>query len=397
MNIVPSSTIHLLKNVPLDPDYQHTIRFESPSNQITYFGGADLHVKSFTNQTYQRYEKGKLRIRALADELYECNYMCFQNTGHSNTPKWFYAFVLSVDYINENTTEIKYKIDYLQTYLFDISIQQCFIEREHISTDTFDDWLVPEDLETGEYKKSIIKHISFGDMRIFAVDRYYWDGHTAVPYDGGWLATQGIFSSLYFDKFLCAKSGDHDAQELGVYISNITEYADGLVDVIVAPDICSLGKTYNAITDDIVSTISLENAVREVQIGKPSTIEGYEPENKKVLTSPYLSFILDDNMGTQKEYMYEMFDSEDGNCNFKMYGNALPNPVINTTPFNYKGSKINWNETLESSGFPTCSTSIDTYKQWLAQNRATITLKEALAVGSIVGGAITGNVPVAVG
>ena len=114
MNIVPSSTIHLLKDIPLDPDYQHTIRFTSKANQIAYFGTASLHVKSFTNQTYQRYEKGKLRIRALADELYECNYMCFQNTGHMENPKWFYAFVKSVDYINENCTEITYQIDYLQ-------------------------------------------------------------------------------------------------------------------------------------------------------------------------------------------------------------------------------------------------------------------------------------------
>ena len=397
MNIVPSSTIHLLKNVPLDPDYQHTIRFSSQASQVNYFGTASLHVKSFTNQSYQRYEKGRLRIRALADELYECNYMCFQNTGHMENAKWFYAFVKSVDYINENCTEITYQIDYLQTYLFDISIQQCFIEREHTSTDTFDDWLVPEDLETGEYKKSIIKHIDFGTMKIFAIDRYYYDGGQALPYDGGWLATQGCFSSLYFDTFNCKNTGNKNATQLGIYIANVTDYADGLVDVVLAPEICELGKTYDSMTDDIVDQIPSVHAVTSVQIGKPDTIEGYEPVNKKVLTSPYLSFMLDDNMGTQKEYMYEMFTSEDGKCNFKMYGNALPSPVINITPFQYKGSNINWNETLECSGFPSCATSIDTFKQWLAQNRASITLKEALAISSIVGGVITGNPLVATG
>lgn len=398
MNIVPSSTIHLLKNVPLDPDYQHTIRFTSRSDQITYFGDADLHVKSFTNQTYQRYEKGRLRIRALADELYECNYMCFQNTGHMQNAKWFYAFVKSVDYINENCTEITYQIDYLQTYLFDIEIQQCFIEREHTSTDEFDDWLVPEDLETGEYKKSIINHIDFGTMKIYAVNRYYFDeGGNPQQYDGGWLPTQGTFSSLYFDKFSCSNTGDDNAEILGTYISHSVEYNDNLIDVMLAPDICTFGKEYDAVNDDIINQLSSVHAVKEVVIDKPSTIDGYTPVNKKVLTNPYVSLLLDDNMGTQKEYSFEMFYNETSTCLFKMYGNALPFPVINTTPFYYKGSKINWSETIETSGFPTCATNIDTYKQWLAENKSSIAVKEAISVGTIVGGAILGNAPMAIG
>lgn len=399
MNIVPSSTIYLLQNVPLDPDYQHTIRFASRTDQINYFGSPSLHLMSFTNQTYQRYQIGKLRVSALADDLYTCNYLCFQNTGHSNNPKWFYAFVTSVDYINETVTEITYKIDYLQTYLFDISIRECFIEREHTSTDNFDDWQVPEDLETGEYKKSIIKHTNFGTMKIYAVGRYAIDADDQpYIYDGGWLPTQGTFSSVYFQEYYCTNQGPANASILGDRMAQFTEYADGMVDISIAPEFCTFGKRYDPISDDIVKESWEEyNPIITIDIGKPDTIEGYEPINKKVLTNPYLSFILDDNMGTQKEYSYEMFNTEDGKCYFKMYGNTLPSPVVNVTPFNYKGSKINWNETLEVSGFPTCASSIDTYKQWLAENKASLTVKEAISVGTIVGGAILGNAPMALG
>ena len=127
MYIEPSSTIRLLNGLPLDTTYEHTIYFSSISNQVSYFTSKTKHV--LNNQSYQRVNRGKIRVEVRTDECYDCNYVMFQNTGYGN--KWFYAFIVSVEFVNNETTEITFEIDDMQTWYFDYNIDPCFIEREH--------------------------------------------------------------------------------------------------------------------------------------------------------------------------------------------------------------------------------------------------------------------------
>lgn len=152
---IPNTTIYLLKGCPLDKDYRHTKYFTNATQQNDYF--RTLVFKTFSEQTYQRYAKGQLRIAALADEIYSANYMMFQNTNHGN--KWFYAFIDSVEYVSNTVTTVYYTIDVIQTWMFDYSMGGCFVEREHSLTDKFGENLVPENLETGDkiiYKREAI-------------------------------------------------------------------------------------------------------------------------------------------------------------------------------------------------------------------------------------------------
>lgn len=143
---IPNTTIYLLKGCPIDKDYRHTKYFTNATQQNDYF--RTLVFKTFSEQTYQRYAKGQLRIAALADDIYSANYMMFQNTNHGN--KWFYAFIDSVEYVSNTVTTVYYTIDVIQTWMFDYSMNGCFVEREHSLTDKFGENLVPENLETGD-------------------------------------------------------------------------------------------------------------------------------------------------------------------------------------------------------------------------------------------------------
>lgn len=55
-----------------------------------------------------------MRVEKKAEDLYDCNYLAFQNTSFGS--KWFYAFITSVEYVNNITSEITFEIDVLQTY-----------------------------------------------------------------------------------------------------------------------------------------------------------------------------------------------------------------------------------------------------------------------------------------
>ena len=79
MYIAPSTNVKILHNVPLDNTYDHTLYFATAAAQSTYFAG--LTKYNLTNYTYQRVNKGIIRVSGKADNYYDCNYIMFQNTN----------------------------------------------------------------------------------------------------------------------------------------------------------------------------------------------------------------------------------------------------------------------------------------------------------------------------
>lgn len=78
--------------------------------------------------------------------------IAFQNSAYGN--KWFYAFITGVEYKNDKASEVTFEIDDMQTYLFDVDLKECFVEREHSSDDTISGSITGEPVELGEYMYS---------------------------------------------------------------------------------------------------------------------------------------------------------------------------------------------------------------------------------------------------
>lgn len=126
LSFTPDSNIRLLSGVPLSKDNQHTRLFESESQQSNYFLGK---VKRGSSGASYVKKDSIIRIDENAENLFDANYLMFQNANYSN--KWFYAFVTNVEYKSPNTTWIHYEIDVMQTWLFDYQLKASFIDREH--------------------------------------------------------------------------------------------------------------------------------------------------------------------------------------------------------------------------------------------------------------------------
>lgn len=152
MYIEPNSVIKVLKNVPLNNTYKHTIRFHTITDQYNYFAAKMKY--NFTRETYQRYGINLSRLGRSADDMYDCNYMMFQNTSFGN--KWFYAFIKSVKYINNGMSEIEYELDVMQTWMFEYQLQTSLIERQHSTTDVPGDNLVTEPVDLGPIVTDLI-------------------------------------------------------------------------------------------------------------------------------------------------------------------------------------------------------------------------------------------------
>lgn len=128
MRIVPDSTITLYSNIPISADCDEELVFSSLANQSSYFA-SHLVVSKVNCQIVKK--TGRLRINASATRVKDCNYLSFVNPSWDN--KTFYAMITDYNYVNNETIEISYIIDVFQTWMFDVSYSDMYIEREHLS------------------------------------------------------------------------------------------------------------------------------------------------------------------------------------------------------------------------------------------------------------------------
>ena len=133
-------------------------------------------------------------------------------------------------------------------------------------------------------------------------------------------------------------------------------------------------------------------------ISKPSTLNGYTPKNKKLLTFPYCYLVCDNNNGSSNVLHYELFNEYEenpGKCFFNIKGVPTVGGSIKCMPMNYKKNYDEngiENEGLMAGKFPTLSWSQDEYTNWLTQNAVNLGVGLATSSIGLVSGVATGNV-----
>lgn len=370
--IEPNTEIRFLHDVPLDPDYENTLYFDNKEQQTNYFLNRTKHT--FTNQSYQRKNKGWLRVGFLTDvyggsvirDLYNSTYMMFKNSNYEN--KWFYAFVDKVEYVNNNTVDVQYHIDVMQTWHFDYVLNQCFIERQHATTDYVGSNTIPEQLETGDYMDAAFTYTENDSTWLgphyrytpgillaiaFANDGSYYPGKMV----SGWGSRGDYFTGV---NTLVYGTAQADITAINTTLESITDAAksDGVLGLCMCPK--SLLNADGTSKDPSHITFSVGGAV--------GPLNGYVPRNKKLLTYPYQLFYVTNNMGNSAEYHFEFF-SDPLNPSFDIWANFSTNPGMICEPRNYKGMSFADDEKITVDGFPMCAWTFDTFRAWLAQNQ----------------------------
>lgn len=391
MYIAPNTNIKLLRNVPLEPDYINTLYFAGVTAQYNYFSSMSKY--SLTSQSYQRVNKGAIRVNYKAEDVYDCNYLMFQNASFGN--KWFYAFITSIDYINNITCDVNYEIDVMQTWLEDMTLTSCLVEREHSLTDAIGDNIVPENLELGEYV--------FNNYDRFTTDLDYYAIAVAIcdtenSAEGAIL--DGIFSGAKIKVFPNTTNGCVGVNSL---IDNYIQKPDAILGIYLVP-MASLSHVpsdsgYWITPSDSAHWISFTKTA----LSPNDTIDYYIPKNKKLFTYPYNFFHIDNANGREINLRYEFFTDQYGTKNltpqFKMYSNVTMPITTVLRPMNYKGvdlsggntEQINCAESIDLTSFPMCSWNADSWKAWVAQNsvpESVSILTKGAGTGMAIGAAL---------
>ena len=389
MYIAPNTNIRILANCPLDNTYDHTIYMLSPTSQKEYFMSLTKYV--LPNQTYQRYSVGRMRVEKKAEDLYDCNYLMFQNTNFGD--KWFYAFITRVTYVSNTTSEIEFELDVMQTWFFDYELKPCFVEREHSLTDNVGDNLVPENLELGDYNIIDVRGTDlFGSMLddwcyiVVASFDENGDDATGQQY-------QGVYSGLKYNFF-------ENYTEVSDFLQENAQKAEtGVVTILQIPKFM-----YDDYANNPQTPIQ-----HPIDLGAPpTTIGDYTPKNKKLLTYPYNFLYVTNNNGNTAEYHYEYFyysnplgEAEvSRNPYFYLVAGLNTNPTFSLIPRGYKfqrnvgyDNNNNEDERITLSGLPHCAYNVDAFKAWLAQNASSLAVNALSTVANygVAGAAIFGG------
>lgn len=128
MAVTPDTDIRLLK-VPIELDYKNQITFANVQAQTNYFLGLQNYIE-YNSCQYQR-KNSIMSIPAHIDSIIEYNYVMYKNDNYTN--KWFYAFITNMEYANDGLTYVTIATDVFQTWQFDLTWKQSFVEREMIA------------------------------------------------------------------------------------------------------------------------------------------------------------------------------------------------------------------------------------------------------------------------
>lgn len=269
MVIAPQTDIIILK-VPLTLDNKNQITFSNKEAQYNYF--YNLPKLEYENCTYQR-KDDVIRFEGNFEQLISYNYCMYKNKAYGN--KWFYAFIVGMKYKGNSTTYIKIKTDVYQTWQFDLVFKSSFVEREmiNVSEDIPGNNLLPEGLETGEYKIG-------GTAEIDGLEPAYIVAYGSKE-DFGYKYN-GIYSGILFYAFT-------DSDQLRAWITNLAvfnpERIEWIMSIFTVPKLAfyPVEQYSHPIDNDFKATPRPVNLV-----STPTNLDGYVPKNQKLRTYPYM-------------------------------------------------------------------------------------------------------------
>ena len=151
---MPNSKIYLL-NCNITSDNKNQVDFASLTAQTSFWtskASSDMTAAGLSTMYNLNYtwtpRSNTVQIGTNINNLFTFNY-CMILNNFNNKEKWFYYFINSKTYINDNVTELYLAIDVFQTYMFDYSIKPSMVIREHcnIEDDTYLNNLIDEPVE----------------------------------------------------------------------------------------------------------------------------------------------------------------------------------------------------------------------------------------------------------
>lgn len=410
--VVPNTRIKLMRGVNIPSDGKHTLYFADRAAQTAFFEATQ--GITFNDYSFQRGTDGSDRVRVGASygSLYGCSYLLFNNESFLN--KNFYAFITDIRYVNNATCDVYYRIDNLQTWMFDIDILPSYVERTHddgsgIGIDV-DEGLSPGDMELQGTSLIDVENfgsadpLGTGSVSRFAVliqttldlEKADSDGFPAnavlndyrlsaiFTRDGNMIDSIGVFMVPIYD------SGTQQIDMLSFLRTYNWIYTNGFGDAVIqmwvypSPLLTYTSRYTHSLTQSVftVTGVKTDSVIVDISLasipvdqGGNKLVSGLNVKNSKLLRYPFTQLLVTNNNGSAVTYRCEDFGSP-SSPTARVLGTSTPEAKIRIVPINYGENTVSTvmdtNLALDTAPAPPVSYVNDPYTVWLAQNRNTI-------------------------
>lgn len=355
-----NSQIILCKNIKMDKNYNNVLNYSEASLLAVCEANK---LEKANNYSFVKPNGTTIDVSFSYSNCLKANYIAFQNPYYDN--KWFFAFIDSVEYRNDSLTRITFTIDVFSTWFNKITLQTCYVEREHVIDDTRGLHTIPENIETGEYKAQSNDYFTTfkGDYVIVmgsTIDPAIDMTGKLVGGNNGGGVYGGVKTAYSYFSFL--PTTDTLTKVLKAFEEAGKSSAIGCLFMIPRTFI-----TADSTLDlDNYSIPNKQNSMNYIwTLDRPTTIDGYKPKNNKLYTYPYCYLYITNNNGGNAIYHYEKFDND---ISFVAHGIITPSGSSHLYPRKYNGIENNYSEMLSGAKYPICGYKSDVYINWLRQN-----------------------------
>lgn len=375
--IPPNSVVEVFTDIGIDKNYSDSLYFpttEFKDNYFTLLTNSSNFLGRYQSITYQREERNYVRVSASMSTLMSANYIRYKNTSYEN--KWFYAFVESVEYINNEVVQINYINDVLTTWMGGFELEECYIERMHSPTDNLGDNIIPETFTFNDYvinETGTIKPSGANEFQMVVVICYAFSGISEVQ---SGQFREGTFNGLGMKAYLPS-----DVNNINAFITRFSAFPDAIVTMYMCKE-AALGiqVPYGGIEVPASSrSVFAETSVS--QVTSAMTLDGYLPKNRKMYTFPFNFCCITNNQGNTLNAKYEYCENNTVQVRVN-YSHLLPvSEMLRLVHYRGSGNFMDNFQTLTLEGYPLCNWSSDAYLGWVAENVVPYTVNAA--VGTI--------------
>ena len=412
-----NSNIIIAENIKLDNTYKNVLSY----NQTQMLELVNTNkVAIANNYSFIRQEQNMVQVGFSYSQICNANYMAFQNKDYNN--KWFFAFIKDIQYVSDSCVNILFDIDVWSTFYSNLTINKCFVEREHVNNDTIGLHTVPENLNVGDVVQESYQYdTSLGADWFFIGIFTDWQPtsggqNSGKQFDGVRVYNRCVTGhNLFLFKLDIDSRRDPTTHDLDpdyrdthdpdiydltdfIQITNKDGHIEDFKDMFIIPGACIdendltiasvlryiQAEGYNKTSQYYITPQSFSPETYSVSIPKVHSFTGITIKNNKCYTYPYNYLLVTNNNGNENIYKYEFF-TDSTNATFETQLSLSIGISGRCVPTNYKGIEYDINESVPLGKYPTCGWTADSYTNWLTQQAVNLPTK---IVGS-VGGALT--------
>lgn len=400
-----TSEIILAKGIKLDRDYNNVLDYNE--TQMLELMRSNAHfVAGSTDYSFIRQTRGLIKTNFTYLQALQSNYIAFKNPDYAN--KWFFAFVDNIEYKGENNTYIYYTVDSWMTWFKSLTIEPCYVIREHTNNDAIGSNTIDEGLAVQDY-------ISEGSFVVGGIDDQFstpWIGvltNWDVASKLGFTICNVLNRSVFGQELCLFRMNDAGMDDLTDFVAQtgVDGHPEDIQNIFIIP--------YNLIDqsdleehnfefqiggihqDDgtyyTLRSYTYDAVTSEFNVPKKTTFSDFVPKNNKCFVYPYNYLYGTNNIGNDNIFKYERF-SNGSNATFQLEMGISIGCSGRIVPTGYKGVNKFIDEGLPLAKFPTCGWSSDSFTNWLTQ-QAVNGASQVMDYGFDKVDEVTGNQPIA--